>query len=222
MASYDEVMLEDIVHGSIATFNPNTGVNKDADSTPTLTVYEEGSSTALTVTSSVTNITTGRYRFQVTVEASAGFEAGKFYEVWATATVTGTDTVTQSAPVLSFKVDYGVNARQIDGSATAATNLKNSSLAVRSATVVTAEAAANTATAFDTNLPLEAANYYGSTNGGLVICFISGTTNQFQTRRVVASATGTANTRITVEEAFDATPVNAEAFVILGRITELS
>jgi hypothetical protein len=110
MASYDEVKLEDILHGSFATFNPNTGANKDADSLPTLIVYEEGSSTALTVTSSVTNITTGRYRWQITIEASAGFEAGKYYEVWISATVTGTDTVTQVAPVTSFKA----TARVVD------------------------------------------------------------------------------------------------------------
>jgi hypothetical protein len=114
MASFDEVKLEDILHGSFATFNPNTGANKDADSTPTLQVYEEGSSTALTITSSVTNITTGRYRWQATIAAADGFEAGKFYEVWITATVTGTDTVTQSAPVASFKA----SARVVDDLAT--------------------------------------------------------------------------------------------------------
>jgi len=104
MASFDEVKIEDILHGSFATFNPNTGANKDADSTPTIQIYEEGSSTALTITSSVTNITTGRYRWQATIAAADGLEVGKFYEVWITATVTGTDTVTQSAPVMSFKV----------------------------------------------------------------------------------------------------------------------
>jgi hypothetical protein len=125
MASYDEVKLEDILHGSFATFNPNTGANKDADSLPSLIVYEEGSSTALTVTSSVTNITTGRYRWQVTIEASAGFEAGKYYEVWISATVTGTDTVSQVAPVTSFKA----TARVVDDVATA-TNVSDAQTAI--------------------------------------------------------------------------------------------
>jgi len=116
MASFDEVKLEDILHGSFATFNPNTGANKDADSLPTIEVYEEGSGTALTITSSVTNITTGRYRWQATIAAADGFEAGKFYEVWITATTTGTDTITQSAPVTSFKA----TSRVVDDIATPA------------------------------------------------------------------------------------------------------
>lgn len=108
MASFDEVKLEGIVRDFFATYNPNTGANKDADSLPTIVVYEEGNSTALTVTSSVTNVTTGQYRWQITVAATDGFEAGKYYSVWITATVTGTDTVTQSTPVMSFKATTSV------------------------------------------------------------------------------------------------------------------
>jgi hypothetical protein len=104
MASFDEVKLEDILHCSFATFNPDTGANKDADSLPTAVVYEEGSSTALVSTVTVTNMTTGRYRLNVTIAAADGYEAGKYYELWASATVTGTGSpVTQSAPLISFK-----------------------------------------------------------------------------------------------------------------------
>jgi hypothetical protein len=102
MASYDEVKLEDILHGTFATFNPNTGANKDADSTPSVIVYQEASSTPIT-TGSVTNMATGRYRWQVSVAAASGFSQGKFYDVWASGTVTGTDTVTQFAPITAFK-----------------------------------------------------------------------------------------------------------------------
>lgn len=116
----------------------------------------------------------------------------------------------------------GGNVGSVGGDSTAATNLRQSSLALQTGTVQTAEASANTATVFDTNLTLEADDYYGSADGGLVIAFVSGTTNQFQTRRLVASSTGTLNTRITLEEALDATPADADAFVVLGRITELS
>ena len=109
MASFDEVKLEDILHCSFATFNPDTGANKDADSLPTAVVYEEGSSTALVSTVTVTNMTTGRYRLQVTVAAADGYEAGKFYELWVSATVTGTGSpVTQSAPLVSFKATVSV------------------------------------------------------------------------------------------------------------------
>ena len=116
MASYDEVKLEDIVHGSFATYSPNTGSNKNANSLPTLTVYEEGSSNSMSVTSSVTLVATGRYRWQVSVAAASGFVAGRFYEVWIEATVTGDDTITQSAPIMNFKA----TSRVVDDIATPA------------------------------------------------------------------------------------------------------
>lgn len=142
--------------------------------------------------------------------------------------VAGSDTLT--ADVTQFGGSNGtfsggrpeVNASHIDGSAAAATNLKQSCLAIQTITVQTAEAAANTATSFDTDLPIENDDYYGSADGGLVIAFISGAANQFQTRRIVASSTGTANTRITLEEALDATPADGNVAVVLGRITELA
>ena len=109
MASFDEVKLEDILHSSFATFNPDTGANKDADVLPTAEVYEEGSSTALISTVTVTNMTTGRYRLSVTIAAADGYEAGKYYELWVSATVTGTGSpVTQSAPLISFKATASV------------------------------------------------------------------------------------------------------------------
>lgn len=108
MASYDEVKLEDILHGTFATFNPNTGANKNADSPPEIIVYEEGSSSPMSVATSVTNMTTGRYRWQCAVQAASGFEQSKFYDVWVSGTVTGTDTVTQIVPIVSFKATSGV------------------------------------------------------------------------------------------------------------------
>jgi hypothetical protein len=107
MASYDEVKLEDILHGTFATFNPNTGANKNADSLPTIVVYEETGSSPMS-TGNVTNMTIGRYRWQVSVAAASGFEQGKFYDVWASGTVTGTDTVSQAAPIMSFKATSSV------------------------------------------------------------------------------------------------------------------
>ena len=108
MASFDEVKLEDILYGTFATFNPNTGDNKDANSTPSIIVYEEGNSSPMSVATSVTNMTTGRYRWQCAVQAASGFEQGKFYDVWVSGTVTGTDTVTQIVPIMSFKATSGV------------------------------------------------------------------------------------------------------------------
>jgi hypothetical protein len=102
MASYDEVKLEDIVHGSFATYNPTTAANQNATGIPIVEIYEEGSSSPL-VSGTVTNMTTGRYRWQATVAAASGFEDNKYYEAWVTAAVSGTTTVTQSAPIMSFK-----------------------------------------------------------------------------------------------------------------------
>ena len=138
------------------------------------------------------------------------------------------DTVVDAVKVVTDQFAFtaanqvDANALAIDGSAPAAANLKQSSLAMQTGAVQTAEAAANTNTVFDTNLALENADYYGSTAGGLVIAFVSGTAQQFQTRRIVASATGSSNTRITLEEALDGTPTDADTFIVLGRITELS
>jgi len=114
------------------------------------------------------------------------------------------------------------NVSAVDDSTPAAVNLKQSCLALQVGAVQTAEASANTNTIFDTDLPLENDDYYGSTVGGLVIAFVSGEAQQFQTRRVVASSTGTLNTRITLEESLDGVPSDADVFVVLGRITELT
>ena len=140
MASFDEVKLEDILHCSFATFNPDTGANKDADSLPTAVVYEEGSSTALTSTVTVTNMTTGRYRLSVTIAAADGYEAGKYYELWASATVTGTGSpVTQSAPLISFKASASV----VDDLATQLTTIETSTTTTIPALIPTAGAIAD-------------------------------------------------------------------------------
>lgn len=103
MASYDEVKLEDIVHGSFATYNPDTAANANATGVPILEIYEEGSSSPM-LSGTVTNMTTGRYRWQALVAAASGFEDNKYYEAWVTAAVSGTSAaVTQSAPIMSFK-----------------------------------------------------------------------------------------------------------------------
>lgn len=109
----------------------------------------------------------------------------------------------------------------IDGDATAATNLKQSCLALATFAVATAAGDANTASAFDTDLTQENDNYYGSADGGLVVAFVSTEANQYQTRRVTASTSVGANTRLTVEEAFDAIPTVGDVAIVLGRITEL-
>lgn len=114
----------------------------------------------------------------------------------------------------------GVNVTQVAGSSAAADNLKQSLLAMATGAVVAD--GSNSATSFkvDTTLGAKSTDYFGNSNGGLVLAFVSGAANEFQSRRVVAFNTTT--DFITVEEAFNGAPSDADAFVLLGRITELS
>lgn len=113
-----------------------------------------------------------------------------------------------------------VNTTKVDGSDTAAANLKQSCLASVVGTVLAD--GSNTSTTFkvDTTLGAKSDDYFGNANGGLVLVFVSGTTNEYQSRRVIAF-NGTTDF-ITVEEAFSSAPSASDTFVLLGRITELS
>lgn len=218
------------------TSDPATGELTDADSAPTATLRRNESASGVTVT--ITNLETGRYRASWT---NGAWSAGDRLLLVVSATIGGT---TYKETVWEGKIDALANSRlapttsgrtlnvtgdgyaeadakSIDGSETAATNLKQSSLAVAVCTVVDDES--NTATTFkiDTaSLGSKADSYFGNSDGGLVLAFVSGTTNEYQTRRVVGFSTSSGF--ITVEEAFDSVPSDADAFVLLGRITELS
>lgn len=79
----------------------------------------------------------------------------------------------------------------------------------------------NTATSFkiDSVLGAKVSNYFGNSNGGLVLAFIDGTTNEWLTRRVTAFST--TSDFITVEEAFPDVPADLDEFILLGRITKI-
>jgi len=67
-----------------STASPTTGAATSADSTPTGTLYVNGTADAASVT--VTNITTGRYKAAVTLPTLA---AGDVVDIWIAATVGG-------------------------------------------------------------------------------------------------------------------------------------
>ena len=67
MPSFDEAKLTTTLRGTLATYNPSTGANKNADSLPTGLVYKISDGTTLAATVTVANITTGVYRFSVDV-----------------------------------------------------------------------------------------------------------------------------------------------------------
>lgn len=108
----------------------------------------------------------------------------------------------------------------IKTSSTAATNLKNSCLSLVTGTVSADGSNSTTSFKVDATLGAKVANYFGNSDGGLVLAFIDGTTNEWLTRRVTAFNTTT--DFITVEEAFPATPSDDDTFILLGRITELA
>lgn len=83
------IPIDEVVHFDIATHHPSTGAVTDADSTPTFDVYEEATDTGLLGATNFTKRTslTGNYRGTFTASAANGFEAGKWYNVIASATV---------------------------------------------------------------------------------------------------------------------------------------
>ncbi len=93
------VGLGDSVYPQFGTTSASTGAATNADSTPTVTVEEDG--VAMGYAPTVTNVATGLYRYQVDVTGGNGFEAGKRYVVYAVATVGG---ITGRAPIDEFQV----------------------------------------------------------------------------------------------------------------------
>lgn len=88
------------------THDPATGAAQDADSDPTYRIYEDGNPVPIaTGTLSIfdNGNTTGLYVDRIQLTAAAGYENGKAYSAYITATVNGiTGTITHT-----FKVDSG-------------------------------------------------------------------------------------------------------------------
>lgn len=102
------VFLSDSVYFHIGTSSATTGAATNADSTPVVSVEEDG--TLMGYAPTVTNITTGLYRVQVDATAGNGFEAGKRYSLYVVATVggvTGRDGVGEFE-VLAVDLNTGV------------------------------------------------------------------------------------------------------------------
>lgn len=81
------VSLGDSVWLHFGTSSTTTGAAANADSTPTVTVAEDGTDMGYAPT--VTNVATGLYKVQIDATAGNGFEAGRRYSVYAVATVGG-------------------------------------------------------------------------------------------------------------------------------------
>lgn len=84
-----DVPLNDTPYFDFITSRFDTGAVADADSAPTFEVFEDGTDTDIGVGGTATKRAskTGDYRASFAASAANGFEAGKYYNVVASATV---------------------------------------------------------------------------------------------------------------------------------------
>ncbi len=98
MIPIDEVIIFDV-----CTHAPSTAAVSDADSAPVFDVFEEDTDTPILAAQTMTKRTskTGNYRGSITCSAANGFEAGKWYSVVVSATVS---TITGKCVAKHFRV----------------------------------------------------------------------------------------------------------------------
>jgi hypothetical protein len=97
-----DVKLEETITIDFITSHPTTGAAADADSAPSVEVFEDASDTAILAPTATKRVgKTGNYRVTVACTAVNGFEPGKSYNVVASATVA---TVAGKAVIGSFQV----------------------------------------------------------------------------------------------------------------------
>ena len=95
-----EAQLGDTVETDFSTHG-DTGANTAADSTPTVTVYKNGSAVGSLTNQNATSFGTGLYRFTFAASSGNGFAANDLIEVVSTAVIGG---VTSSIVLKTFKV----------------------------------------------------------------------------------------------------------------------
>ena len=120
MAYVGSWKIDDYLTFCCNTHDPDTGVGTDADSVPTYRVYEDETGTAI-LNGSMAKLddanTVGFYSEQIQLTAANGFEKGKCYTIYITATV-DSDAGTMhhtfqveaevDANVVSDKTGYGL------------------------------------------------------------------------------------------------------------------
>lgn len=104
-----EIQLGDTLEADFTTHN-DAGANANADSTPTFTVYKNGSAVVAITSQNATNYGTGLYRCLAAITSANGFAVGDKVSLVATATVGG-DT---SSVVLKVCQVAAIYAAQID------------------------------------------------------------------------------------------------------------
>lgn len=109
MSYYGSWKIDDLLTFTVNTHNPETGAASDAASVPSYRVYEDETATAILTGSMAlldsTN-TEGFYSEQITLSAANGFEKGKSYHIYISATVNSvTGTISHN-----FQVEAEVDA----------------------------------------------------------------------------------------------------------------
>lgn len=128
--------VDDLLTFYVNTHRFDTGVGTDADSVPTYRVYEDETGTPL-LTGSMALIdssnTAGFYSEQITLSAANGFEKGKCYSIYITATVNSVAATTSKTFQMEAEVDANTvsptvvncNVTQISGDGAAADNAES-------------------------------------------------------------------------------------------------
>jgi hypothetical protein len=114
--------IDDVLTFYATTTRFDTGAGTDADSVPTYRVYEEETGTAILNGSMAlldSSNTAGYYSEQITLSAANGFEVGKCYSIFITATVNSVAGVTHREFVVRKKpLTATTEGRELDVTAT--------------------------------------------------------------------------------------------------------
>lgn len=128
--------VDDLLTFYANTHRFDTGAATDADSVPSYRVYEDETATPL-LTGSMALIdstnTAGFYSEQITLSAANGFEKGKCYSIYITATVNSVAATTSKTFQIEAEVDantvsptvVNANVTQISGDSVAADNAES-------------------------------------------------------------------------------------------------
>jgi hypothetical protein len=168
------IPIDEVVHFDITTHHPTTGAVTDADAVPTFAVFEEATDTPILAAQDFTKRTslTGNYRGTFTASAANGFEAGKWYNVIASAAVNSIagkhrTLVFRVAPVESVAGVPKADLSALDGGTAAATNLRRSAESIYYGTIT---GAATTTTLIDSGLTQADVDHWK----GRIVIFLTG------------------------------------------------
>lgn len=137
MAYLGSWAIDDFLTFYANTHAPSTGAATDADSVPTYRVYEDETATPILTGSMAlldTANTTGFYSERIQLTAANGFEKGKQYAVYVSATIGGVTATKHDTWQIQAEVDAATisdtttvvqaDVAQISGDSTAADNLE--------------------------------------------------------------------------------------------------